>query len=57
MRKLLNQFDSIIKLAIILPAIWSEIEVAVGGVRRGAEQVQLVVIIGSHQQGARFIRR
>ena len=38
-----------IKLKIILPAIRVEIEVAVGGVRRGAEQVQLVVIIGSHQ--------
>ena len=46
-----------IKLKIILPAIRVEIEVAVGGVRRGAEQVQLVVIIGSHQQGARLIRR
>merc|ERR1719480_727704 len=48
-----NSFD----VRLRLPAIWVEIKVAVGGVRRGAEQVQLVVIICSHQQGARLVRR
>ena len=47
----------IIKLKMILPAIWVEIKVAVGGVRRGAEQVQLAIIIGSHKQGAGLVRR
>merc|ERR1719154_734262 len=40
-----------------LPAIWIEIKVAVGGVGRGAVEVQSIVIIGGHQQGARLVRR
>ena len=52
-----NFFHLIIKLKISIPAIWVEIKVAVGGVRRGAVEVQLVVIIGGHKQGARLVRR